>query len=49
VQRDGKARVPDVAIHATARRLVPPGPDEGFDALYQVRPAPGAFEIRRLA
>jgi predicted kinase len=49
VRRGGKARVPEVAIHATARRLVPPAPDEGFDALYEVRPAPDAFEIRRIA
>jgi predicted kinase len=49
MEREGKARVPAVAIHATARRLVPPGPEEGFDEIYQVRPAPGAFEIRRLA
>jgi predicted kinase len=30
-QREGKARVPDVAIFATAKRLVPPTVAEGFD------------------
>ncbi|HYI08944.1 MAG TPA: AAA family ATPase [Thermoanaerobaculia bacterium] len=29
--REGKARVPDVAIYVAARKLVPPSLDEGFD------------------
>jgi len=29
--REGKARVPDVAIYTTAKRIVPPSLDEGFD------------------
>jgi predicted kinase len=29
--REGKARVPDVAIYTTAKRLVPPSFAEGFD------------------
>ena len=36
-QREGKARVPDVAIYATAKKLVPPSYAEGFDELYYVR------------
>lgn len=36
-QRAGKARVPDVAIFATLKRLVPPTYDEGFDQLYSVQ------------
>ncbi|HVR61371.1 MAG TPA: ATP-binding protein [Polyangia bacterium] len=44
--REGKARVPSVAIFATARRLVPPTRDEGFDDLYTVRPLPALqFEV----
>lgn len=35
--REGRARVPDVAIFATRKILVPPTPAEGFDALYVVR------------
>lgn len=35
-QRPGKARVPDVAIYATAKRLVLPSYSEGFDELYSV-------------
>lgn len=35
--RLGKARVPDVAIYATARKLTPPSPPEGFDELLRVR------------
>ena len=29
--REGKARVPDVAIYVTSKRLVPPSFEEGFD------------------
>ena len=44
--REGKARVPDVAIFTTAKRLVVPAQSEGFDELYQVRIAgEGAFEV----
>lgn len=34
--REGRARVPDVAIYATAKRLAPPSHSEGFDTLYEV-------------
>ena len=30
-QREGKGRVPDVAIFTTRKKLVPPTLDEGFD------------------
>ena len=44
--REGRARVPDVAIFTTAKRLVPPIADEGFDSLYLVRPRPEMlFEV----
>lgn len=33
-QREGRARVPQVAIYNTAARLIPPTYAEGFDALY---------------
>jgi predicted kinase len=35
--RSGRFRVPDVAIYATAARLVAPTRREGFDACFQVR------------
>lgn len=35
--REGRARVPDVAIFATAKRFEAPSCAEGFDALWQVR------------
>lgn len=35
-QREGKARVPPVAIYATAKKLVPPSFDEGFERIYIV-------------
>jgi hypothetical protein len=44
--REGKARVPDVAILATAKRLVPPTLAEGFDEIRHVRlMEAGNFEI----
>jgi predicted kinase len=46
--RTGRARVPDVAIFTTARRLEPPAPDEGFDSCWSVRAERGAFEVRPL-
>lgn len=39
--RQGRARVPDVAIFATARKLVPPTSAEGFDRLFDVRTGDG--------
>ncbi len=39
--RTGRARVPDVAIHATRRRLAAPDRSEGFAAVYAVSAAPG--------
>ncbi len=46
-RREGKARVPDVAILATAKRLVPPSFGEGFDELHIVRLTDeGTFEVR---
>lgn len=46
--RTGQARVPDVAIYAARKRLVPPANAEGFDALYAVRiAADGAFAVGR--
>ena len=45
--RQGRARVPDVAIFSTAKRLVRPTLDEGFDQLFTVFPRPGPdFELR---
>ena len=36
-KRQGRARVPDVAIYAARKRLEPPSHAEGFDALVRVR------------
>ena len=45
-EREGSARVPDVAIYATSKKLTPPSYAEGFDTLYEVRIADnGAFEV----
>jgi len=48
--REGKARVPDVAILSTAKRLRPPRRSEGFVRLYRARPGEdGAFQITEIA
>jgi predicted kinase len=45
--REGKAKVPPVAIYATRKKLQPPSYAEGFDALYSVRIAvDGAFQVQ---
>jgi predicted kinase len=45
-QREGKERVPDVALYATRKRLCPPSLAEGFDRLYYVRLlGEGRFEV----
>jgi predicted kinase len=46
-QRQGRARVPDVALYATRKRLCLPSLAEGFDRRYSVRLlGDGGFEIR---
>jgi len=45
--RSGKARVPDVAIYATIKRLERPSYAEGFDKLFYVKMAgQSGFEVR---
>jgi predicted kinase len=45
-RRESKARVPDVALYATRKRLCRPSLGEGFDRLYYVRLlGEGRFEI----
>jgi predicted kinase len=45
-QRNGKARVPDIAIFATAKKLVRPTHAEGFDKLFAIQAGDDfAFEI----
>ncbi|HEY7424213.1 MAG TPA: ATP-binding protein [Gemmataceae bacterium] len=45
-QREGKARVPDLALYATRKRLCVPSLTEGFDRLHYVRLlGEGRFEI----
>jgi predicted kinase len=47
--REGRARVPDVALFAIAKRLEPPTDDEGFDARYEVSLASAqGFDVRRI-
>jgi len=45
--RTGKAKVPDVAIYATAKKLVPPSYSESFDELFRVRLTGFSFEVRQ--
>ncbi|PYQ15925.1 MAG: kinase [Acidobacteria bacterium] len=44
--REGRARVPDVAIHIARARLELPARGEGFDALFIVRAEAGEFQVR---
>ena len=45
--REGKARVPNVAIFTTAKRMVLPARSEGFDELFRVTVAEeGAFDVQ---
>ena len=44
-RRDDGARVPAHAILATHRRLVRPGPDERFDAVFRVTIAAPGFSV----
>jgi len=45
-QREGQARIPEAGILASAKRLIPPALDEGFDELHTVRVLPElGFEI----
>lgn len=45
--RQGRERVPDVALYAIRTRLQPPTPEEGFDRLFTVRldEPTGEFEV----
>ena len=44
-RREGRARVPDVAVHVAASRLQPLSREEGFDELFTVHAQDGAFEV----
>lgn len=46
-QREGKARVPDVAIYATRKKLARPSYAEGFHQIFYVKMAGNAdFDLR---
>jgi predicted kinase len=47
-RREGKARVPKVAIFTCAKRLVPPDASEGFDELQRLRAVKGKFETLKI-
>lgn len=44
--REGKARVPDVAIFVNRKRLQPPTLAEGFEAIYRVRAVDGEYDVQ---
>ena len=44
-EREGRARVPNVAIFTCAKRLAPPARQEGFDDVFRVMPRDGGFAI----
>ena len=39
--REGRRRIPDRGVLGTAKRLIRPAPEEGFDELWHAVPAPG--------
>jgi predicted kinase len=41
-QRTGRARVPNVAIFVTQKKLVPPSAEEGFDEIHIIRSEPAS-------
>lgn len=43
--REGKARVPPVAIHTAAKKMESPSLAEGLDAVHYVRAEAGRFEV----
>src|SRR5687768_37826 len=43
--REGRARVPDVALFIAAKKFQPPSVAEGFDAIFAVEAAGGRFEV----
>ena len=49
--REGRARVPDVAIFTTRKKLEPPTYAEGFDRLFEVTldEQAGRFDVRPIA
>jgi len=48
-KREGKARVPDVAIYVASKRLQKPEFSEGFDQLFSVHLTPAlTFEVKPL-
>ena len=47
--REGKQRIPEVAIHAAHTRLEPPSREEGIDELFDVSIIDDHFEITRLS
>jgi predicted kinase len=46
--RPNKTRVPDAALHATASKLTPPNPSEGFDAIFHVQLHNDQFTIQEI-
>jgi predicted kinase len=47
-KREGKGRVPDVAIFTIAKRLVKPAASEGFDQRFEVRIEETGFVVKQL-
>jgi len=45
-RRQGRARVPDVAVYVVAKRLQIPTVGEGFDAVYEVTAEAGEFKVQ---
>jgi predicted kinase len=46
--RSGKARIPERGVAGTARRLIRPAPEEGFDELWHATVAPDGWRVEPL-
>ncbi len=44
-RRSGRARVPDVALHSTVRKIEAPELEEGFEKIERVRLGEAGFEV----
>ena len=49
-RREGRSRIPDRGVLGTAKRLIRPAPEEGFDELWHATPAAsGGWRVEPLA
>ena len=45
-QRAGKAKIPDIGVKGTAKKMQPPSLEEGFDQLFTVKVGDNTFTVQ---